>query len=150
MLCCAIARVLDCLLTCLLVAVVGFANVTVNACNVKQQTYYDGGNNCNVNIKLVHARTAMINVKPVKHRSIIFTDCYYERLLLAFTMAAISNIKPVVIVAITADLFIIILLNGASRARPVPSRQCCSPTEGGSAECLLPRRIHEGAVTMRR
>ena len=40
------------------------------------------------NIKLASAKTAITNLKPVTHPSIMVTDCYYERLLLLHTMTA--------------------------------------------------------------
>ena len=40
------------------------------------------------NIKLARAKTAITNLKPVTHPSIMVTDCYYERLLLLHTMTA--------------------------------------------------------------
>ena len=54
-------------------------------------------------IKLVQARTSMTNLKPVKHANVIMSDCYYERPLLLLTMPAMSNSKPAMNVATTAD-----------------------------------------------
>ena len=78
---------------CLLVDVVGLLLSTI--ANVKPA----------MNVKLVHARTAMTNIKPVNPCT-IFIEFHYEQPLLLLTMTVISNIKAAMIVAATAGLFL--------------------------------------------
>ena len=62
------------------------------------------------NMKLVQG-AAMTSVKTVKHPCTILTSSYYERQLLLLATTAMSNIKPAMIVATTADLLLRISLN---------------------------------------